>query len=231
DHISNINYPSIAISKFTGKEIVNVSRTVTNIGEEDETVYSAIVDAPNGVKVQLIPEKLQFTKSSKTIIGARYYADGDDDGSKTVRDNKGHGTHTASTAAGNVVNGASYYGLANGTAKGGSPESRLAIYKVCSATCSGSSILAAFDDAISDGVDVLSVSLGSSTELERDLTTDVIAIGSFHAVQHGILVVCSAGNDGPQPSSVTNDVPWILTVGATTIDRSLQSNIVLGNNK
>jgi hypothetical protein len=67
DHISNINYPSIAISKFTGKEIVNVSRTVTNIGEEDETVYSAIVDAPNGVKVQLIPEKLQFTKSSKTV--------------------------------------------------------------------------------------------------------------------------------------------------------------------
>ncbi|CAJ2642911.1 unnamed protein product [Trifolium pratense] len=168
---------------------------------------------------------------NRKIIGARYYANGDDDGSKTVRDNKGHGTHTASTAAGNVVNGASYYGLANGTAKGGSPESRLAIYKVCSATCSGSSILAAFDDAISDGVDVLSVSLGSSTELERDLTTDVIAIGSFHAVQHGILVVCSAGNDGPQPSSVTNDVPWILTVGATTIDRSLQSNIVLGNNK
>jgi hypothetical protein len=67
DHISNINYPSIAISEFTGKEIVNVSRTVTNIGEEDETVYSAIVDAPNGVKVQLIPEKLQFTKSSKTV--------------------------------------------------------------------------------------------------------------------------------------------------------------------
>jgi hypothetical protein len=67
DHISKINYPSIAISEFTGKETVNVSRTVTNIGEEDETVYSAIVDAPNGVKVQLIPEKLQFTKSSKTV--------------------------------------------------------------------------------------------------------------------------------------------------------------------
>jgi hypothetical protein len=67
DHISNINYPSIAISKFTGKETVKVSRTVTNIGEEDETVYSGIADAPNGVKVQLIPEKLEFTKSSKTL--------------------------------------------------------------------------------------------------------------------------------------------------------------------
>jgi hypothetical protein len=67
DHISNINYPSIAISNFSEKGIVNVSRTVTNVGEEDETVYSAIVDAPSGVKVQLIPEKLQFTKSSKKI--------------------------------------------------------------------------------------------------------------------------------------------------------------------
>ncbi|AES74056.1 putative tripeptidyl-peptidase II [Medicago truncatula] len=67
DHISNINYPSIAISNFTGRGSVNVSRTVTNVGEEDETVYSAIVDAPSGVKVQLIPEKLQFTKSSKKI--------------------------------------------------------------------------------------------------------------------------------------------------------------------
>lgn len=65
--ISNINYPSIAISNFNGKEIVNVSRTVTNVGEEDETVYSAIVDAPSGVKVQLVPEKLQFTKSSKQL--------------------------------------------------------------------------------------------------------------------------------------------------------------------
>jgi hypothetical protein len=65
DHISNINYPSIAISNFTGKETVNVSRTVTNVGEEDEVAYSAIVNAPSGVKVQLIPEKLQFTKSNK----------------------------------------------------------------------------------------------------------------------------------------------------------------------
>ncbi|MCI09596.1 subtilisin-like protease-like, partial [Trifolium medium] len=64
DQASNINYPSIAITNFSSKEIVNVSRTVTNVGEENETVYSAIVDAPNGVKVQLIPEKLQFTKSS-----------------------------------------------------------------------------------------------------------------------------------------------------------------------
>lgn len=67
DHVSNINYPSIAITNFNGKGAINVSRTVTNVGEEDETVYSTIVDAPSGVNIKLIPEKLQFTKSSKKL--------------------------------------------------------------------------------------------------------------------------------------------------------------------
>jgi len=65
DHISNINYPSIAISNFGGKGSVNVSRILTNVGEEEEIVYSAVVNAPSGVKVQLISDKLQFTKSNK----------------------------------------------------------------------------------------------------------------------------------------------------------------------
>lgn len=47
-HISNINYPSIAISDLKGKELVNVNITVTNVGEEDETLYSPVVDAPIG---------------------------------------------------------------------------------------------------------------------------------------------------------------------------------------
>jgi len=66
DLISNINYPSIAVN-FTGKGTVKVSRTVTNVGEEDETVYSPVVEAPSGVKVTLSPDKLQFTKSSKRL--------------------------------------------------------------------------------------------------------------------------------------------------------------------
>ncbi|XP_004500923.1 CO(2)-response secreted protease-like [Cicer arietinum] len=167
---------------------------------------------------------------NRKIIGARCYyheSEGDD---STARDIVGHGTHTASTAAGIPVSDASYYGVASGTAKGGSPESRLAIYKVCFKEfgCSGSAILAAFDDAIYDGVDVLSVSLG---EHSYDLTTDPVAIGAFHAVERGILVVCSAGNSGPHNRTVLNDAPWIFTVGATTIDRDLQSNVLLGSNK
>lgn len=138
----------------------------------------------------------------------------------------------ASTAAGNSLPDVSYYGLASGTAKGGSPSSRIAVYRVCtSGGCRGSAILAAFDDAIQDAVDVLSLSLGSSAMFKPEYSTDPIAIGAYHAVAKGIIVVCSAGNDGPSSQTVVNVAPWILTVAATTIDRDLESDVLLGGNK
>ncbi|GFY86265.1 subtilisin-like serine endopeptidase family protein [Actinidia rufa] len=74
------------------------------------------------------------------------------------RDKVGHGTHVASTVGGNPIPGASYYGVAQGTARGGSPRSRIAVYRVCTYyKCSGSVVLAAFDEAIADGFDDLSV--------------------------------------------------------------------------
>jgi hypothetical protein len=180
-----------------------------------------------------------FNSSScnKKLIGARYY-DMDDvrgpsqsGGGGSPRDDVGHGTHTSSTAAGSAVAGASYYGLAPGTAKGGSAASRVAMYRVCSEEgCAGSAILAGFDDAVADGVDVLSVSLGASPYFRQDFSADPIAIGSFHAVAKGITVVCSAGNSGPAAATVVNAAPWILTVAATTIDRDFESDVVLGGN-
>ena len=89
-------------------------------------------------------------------------------------------------------------------------------------------ILAAFEAAIGDGVDVVSASLGA---IPSDFLDDGLCIGAFHAVQHGIVVVCSAGNLGPDPTSVSNVSPWMLTVGASTIDREFTNFIVLGNNK
>lgn len=63
--ISNMNYPSIAISKFKGKEI-KVTRTVTNV-EDDETSYIVSVEAPNGLDVKVTPEKLEFSKDNKKL--------------------------------------------------------------------------------------------------------------------------------------------------------------------
>lgn len=181
-------------------------------------------------------EGSNFTVSNcnKKLIGARYYEDPDpsERDLSSPRDQNGHGTHVASTAAGTPVEGASYLGLAEGIAKGGSPGSRIAMYRVCTLNgCRGSAILKAFDDAIADGVDVLSLSLGSSPGFEEDFSTDPIAIGAFHAVENGIIVACSAGNDGPDPKTVVNTAPWILTVAATTIDRQFESDVVLGGNK
>ncbi|XP_009769238.1 CO(2)-response secreted protease-like isoform X2 [Nicotiana sylvestris] len=174
------------------------------------------------------------SKCNKKIVGARFYEEFDGRGTKmagSARDENGHGTHVASTAAGSPVAGASYYGLAAGTAKGGSPGSRIAVYRVCTSNgCRGSAIMKAFDDAIADGVDVLSLSLGSSPGFE-ELSKNPIAIGAFHAVEKGIVVVCSAGNSGPDPKTVVNTAPWILTVAATTIDRDFETDIILGGNK
>ncbi|KZV55861.1 cucumisin-like [Dorcoceras hygrometricum] len=170
-----------------------------------------------------------FTCNNK-LIGARYY---NSDGSyyetdiPSPRDSEGHGTHTASTVAGVYLPGTSFFGLAEGVARGGVPYSRIAVYKVCWAYgCGTADILKAFDDAIADGVDIISVSLGGGPE---DYFDDPIAIGAFHAMKSGILVSNSAGNAGPDPVSVANYAPWTLTVAASTIDRRFVTNLALGN--
>ncbi|XP_009607188.1 CO(2)-response secreted protease-like [Nicotiana tomentosiformis] len=194
-------------------------------------------------------EGFDFYKSNcnRKLIGARFYNIEDQESTftklpnisttipskpnGTPRDKVGHGTNTASIAAGAIVPNANYYGLANGTARGGLPSARIATYKACSeGNCQGSAILKAIDDAIKDGVDIISISIGRSFVFQTDFKDDPIAIGAFHAAERGVVVVCSAGNEGPDPYTVTNSAPWIFTVAASTIDRKFQSTIVLGNN-
>ncbi|KAK3029463.1 hypothetical protein RJ639_037748 [Escallonia herrerae] len=148
----------------------------------------------------------------------------------STRDFDGHGTHTSSTAAGNHVPGISHFGYARGTAKGVAPRARIAMYKVGWATDTGadiaaSDILAAMDQAIMDGVDVMSLSIGLGQAPYFD---DPIAIASLSAVERGIFVTCAAGNYA-FPSTTENGAPWITTVGASTIDRSFVGKLKLGN--
>ncbi|PON88007.1 Subtilase [Trema orientale] len=177
---------------------------------------------------------------NRKLIGARYFNKGYasvagplNSSFESPRDNEGHGSHTLSTAGGNFVPKASVFGFGNGTAKGGSPKARVAAYKVCwppveGNECFDADILAAFDIAIHDGVDVLSVSLGGATTA---FFNDSVAIGSFHAVKRGIVVVCSAGNSGPADGTVSNVAPWEITVGASTMDREFPSYVTLGNKR
>ncbi|KAK3004434.1 hypothetical protein RJ639_020045 [Escallonia herrerae] len=175
---------------------------------------------------------------NRKLIGARYFNKGYaavagplNSSFDSPRDTEGHGSHTLSTAGGNFVAGANVFGFGNGTAKGGSPKARVAAYKVCwppvgGNECFDADILAGFDMAIHDGVDVLSVSLGGDPAPHFN---DSVSIGSFHAVKHGIVVVCSAGNSGPADATVSNISPWQITVGASTMDRQFSSYVTLGN--
>ncbi|XP_059461951.1 cucumisin-like [Corylus avellana] len=172
-----------------------------------------------------------FTCNNK-IIGAQYYrvsGDFDETDIKSPRDSDGHGTHTASIAGGSVVNMASVQGIGLGTARGAVPCARIAVYKVCwSDGCFDADILAAFDDAIADGVDIISISIGG---LAGNYFTDSISIGAFHAMRNGILASTSIGNGGPGRATLTNFSPWSLSVAASAIDRTFVTEVQLGNNK
>ncbi|KAJ0248204.1 PA domain-containing protein [Hirschfeldia incana] len=182
-----------------------------------------------------------FTASlcNRKLIGARFFARGYEakkgpiDETKefrSPRDYNGHGTHTASTAAGSVVEGASLLGFANGTARGMAPRARVAVYKACWSIdgCAGADVLAAMDKAIDDNVNILSMSIG---DLMLDYYRNDIAIGAFAAMERGILVSCPAGNSGPSSYNISNVAPWITTVGAGTIDRNFPAIVILGNGK
>ncbi|GLJ13774.1 hypothetical protein SUGI_0219920, partial [Cryptomeria japonica] len=216
----------------------------SGIWPESESFKDNTLPPPPSSWKGVCQEGEQSSKSTcnRKLVGARWYVKGYEAAKgplnttevpeyRSARDHNGHGTHTASTAGGSQVRNASFMGLGRGIARGGASRARIAMYKVCrlGGDCSEADILAAFHDAISDGVDVLSISLGSGTPLP-DYFASSLDIGSFHAMEKGIPVVISAGNDGPDPASVSNTAPWSMSVAASTMDRSFPTYIMLGNN-
>lgn len=182
--------------------------------------------------------KFRSSDCNRKLIGARFFCKGyeatlgpidESIESKSPRDDDGHGTHTATTAAGSATTSASLFGYASGTARGMAPHARIAAYKACwLGGCFTSDILAAMEKAIDDGVNVLSMSVGGSIS---DYYMDTVAVGAFTAMRKGILVSCSAGNAGPDSGSLSNVAPWITTVGASTIDREFPAYVILGDGR
>ncbi|GLT43916.1 hypothetical protein SLA2020_178410 [Shorea laevis] len=176
---------------------------------------------------------------NRKLIGARYFFKGyeaeqgrvnETADFKSPRATNSHGTHCASTAGGNLVHNASFYGLANGVAAGMRYTSRIAVYKVCwegPAGCSYSDIMAAIDQAIKDGVDVVSISLGPEEGGSVPYFDDLTAQAAFAGIQRGIFFSLSAGNEGPR--TVGNTAPWLMTVAASYTDRSFPTIVKLGN--
>ena len=186
---------------------------------------------------------VEFNSSycNRKLIGARSFSKGMKqrglnitlpDDYDSPRDFLGHGTHTSSTAAGSPVRDADYFGYAKGTASGIAPKARIAMYKVFFFTdmndpeAAASDVLAGMDQAMADGVDLMSLSLGF---FETTFEQNPIAVGAFAAMEKGIFVACSAGNGGPHGYTIFNGAPWITTIGAGTIDRDYAADVTLGN--
>lgn len=184
-----------------------------------------------------------FTAAScnQKLIGARYYNAGFGGNAgidaalpfefNSPRDHNGHGSHTASTAGGNAGVSATGPGAGLGSINGIAPRARIASYKACwsvpetAGSCYNSDTIAAIDQAVSDGVDVLNYSISGT----RTNFRDPVEIAFLFAADAGVFVAASAGNSGPTTSTVAHPGPWLTTVAAGTHDRDGAGSVTLGN--
>ena len=143
----------------------------------------------------------------------------------TARDSEGHGSHTASTSAGNIVNNVQTLGPLVSRILGMAPGAQVAEYRVCGPLgCASSDSTAAVQQAILDGVDVINYSISGGT----DPMTDPVELAFLDAYAAGVFVAASAGNDGPDAGTANHLSPWVTTVAASTQSREFASQLTLG---
>lgn len=87
--------------------------------------------------------------------------------------------------------------------------------------------------AVEDGVDILSLSLGPNSPPGGSTSTflNILDVALLNAVKANILVVQAAGNGGPFAKTVTSFSPWVLSVAAGVDDRTFPNSITLGDKK
>ncbi|WP_081747481.1 S8 family serine peptidase [Arthrobacter sp. Br18] len=185
-----------------------------------------------------VGEDFDGTACNSKVLSARYYADdflnfATPSAAEVISplDIDSHGTHTASTAAGNADVPVSVDGRDFGNGAGVAPAAAVSVYKVCwenaAATggCYTSASVAAIEQSIIDGVDVLNYSISGNT----NSTTDPVAMAFLSAASAGIFVSASAGNSGPTASTVNHSSPWLTTVAASTFSHELQGTVELSD--
>jgi len=166
-----------------------------------------------------------FTQTYMAAVGS----DGhefcnDSTGQCSARDPEGHGTHTTTTAAGDRVDHAVLYGVDRGPVSGIAPGAHVIMYRVCMAQgCFSSDSVAAVQQAIADGVNVINFSISGGA----NPYTDPVELAFLDAVNAGISVNAAAGNSGPGASTADHGGPWVTTVGASTGPRFFTSTLHL----
>ena len=174
-------------------------------------------------------ERFELDDCNNKLIGARWFIDGAENSGPidageffSPRDVDGHGTHTATTAAGNKVD-AAIFGTRVGRVEGMAPRARVAVYKACwlrpgdqRASCNTSDLARAIDAAVADGVDIINYSVGSS--MRRVSAPDDVAL--LAATKAGVIAVVAAGNEGPNLATIGSPAgaPWVITAAAATRD-------------
>lgn len=178
---------------------------------------------------------------NKKLVGARHFAasaitrgifNASQDHASPF-DGDGHGTHTASIAAGNHGVPVNVSGNHFGNASGMAPHAHIAVYKALYKSFGGfaADVVAAIDQAAQDGVDIISLSITPNRRPPGvAIFFNPLDMALLSAVKAGIFVVQAAGNTGPSPKSVSSFSPWIFSVGASAHDRVYNNSIVLGNN-
>jgi subtilisin family serine protease len=177
------------------------------------------------------PDDVPFTCNNK-LVGARdmrflYEQVIGSETYTTARDYSGHGSHTASTAAGNPEVEASIFGREFGEVSGIAPDAQIVAYSACgNQGCLGGDLAAAINQAVRDGVDVINYSIGSPTPGLTGATN----IAFLLAARAGVFVANSAGNSGPGASTVGSpgSVPWLTTVGASVQKNTYVADVITG---
>ncbi|KRA39050.1 MULTISPECIES: S8 family serine peptidase [unclassified Nocardioides] len=214
-------------SKPQGKWGTKISGSITSMKKSDGNLFRG--ECETG-------EEFTLANCNTKLISARSFVEGYGE-SRTVeedylsaRDGNGHGSHTASTSAGNPVKDVATEGVTFGNISGVAPAAKIAVYKALWATEDGrasgttSDLVAAIEQAVTDGVDVLNYSISGPT----DTVLEAAEIAFEGAAEAGVFVAASAGNEGPGASTVAHNSPWVTTVAAST-HTSFENTVVLGD--
>ncbi|MFC8682261.1 S8 family serine peptidase [Microbacterium ureisolvens] len=243
-------WDSLGGTAAAGKGIV-VGVVDTGISPENPSFAGAKLENKAGSEPYLVGDNIVYKKAdggtfvtqrvageqwskqdyNTKLIGARYFNSGAAAAGfsfktdyASPRDLEGHGSHTASTAAGNFGVSASVEGIDFGKISGVAPAAKVASYKACYGgpdplgtdddICAGSDLIAAIDAAVADGVDVINYSIGGGSATSVIQADD---IAFLNAAAAGVFVSVSAGNDGPDAATADHASPWYTTVAASTI--------------
>lgn len=198
----------------------------------DDGTYPAPPESWGGECTAPADDSAGYTCNNK-LIGVQYFLDtydeqiGYDGLFLSGRDDDGHGTHTASTAAGNENVEVTLLGIDRGTISGIAPRAHVAAYKALGPQGGFTSDLAAaIEKAVADGVDAINYSIGGGA---TDPWDDPDSLAFLAAREAGVFVATSAGNSGPDPETIGSpaNAPWVTTVGASTSNRHFISEITL----